>query len=173
MACELNICGTEPESIVDGRGIRYVVFTQGCPHRCPGCHNPQTHPFEGGKTTTVHALFDEICQNPLLKGVTFSGGEPFCQSAPLAELGQMVHGRGLDVTVFTGYLYEELLAKKDPAVDALLAQADVLIDGPFLQEQKDLTLIFRGSRNQRVIDMNETRKQGKVVLLEPEGIDPD
>jgi anaerobic ribonucleoside-triphosphate reductase activating protein len=100
--------------------------------------------------------------------VTFSGGEPFCQPAPLAELGRMVHGRGLDVTAFTGYLYEELTAMRNPAVDRLLAQTDILIDGPFVLAQKDLSLRFRGSRNQRVIDMNETRRLGRVALCREE-----
>lgn len=167
MGYELRISGVEPESIVDGRGFRYVVFTQGCPHNCPGCHNPQTHPFEGGKLADIRNLMTEICENPLLKGVTFSGGEPFCQPAPLAELGRMAHERGLDVTTFTGYLYEDLLEKHDPAVNALLEQTDILIDGPFILAQKDLTLRFRGSRNQRIIDLNETRQKGRVVELEP------
>lgn len=163
MEYKLRISGVEPESIVDGRGFRYVVFTQGCPHNCPGCHNPQTHPFDGGKTADIQTMFSEICENPLLKGVTFSGGEPFCQPAPLAELGRMAHERGLDVTTFTGYLYEDLLKQNDPAVNALLEQTDILIDGPFILAQKDLTLRFRGSRNQRVIDLNETRRIGRIV----------
>ncbi|MCI1955843.1 MAG: anaerobic ribonucleoside-triphosphate reductase activating protein [Oscillospiraceae bacterium] len=168
MEYSLRISGVEPESIVDGKGFRYVVFTQGCPHNCPGCHNPQTHPFEGGRMADVRGLFAQLCGNPLLKGVTFSGGEPFCQPGPLAELGRMAHGRGLDVTTFTGYRYEDLLEKHDPAVDALLAQTDILIDGPFILAQKDLSLRFRGSRNQRVIDMNETRRKGAVVETELE-----
>ena len=163
MEYELRISGVEPESIVDGPGFRYAVFTQGCPHDCPGCHNPQTHPFDGGKLADIRTIFTDICGNPLLKGVTFSGGEPFCQPAPLAELGRMAHGRGLDVVTFTGYLYEQLLAKHDPAVDDLLAQTDFLIDGPFVMAERDLTLRFRGSRNQRVIDMNATRKAGSVI----------
>ena len=166
MSSELRISGTVSESIVDGRGIRYVVFTQGCPHHCPGCHNPQTHPFDGGRLTDVETLFEEICENPLLKGVTFSGGEPFCQPGPLAELGHLVHGRGLDVTVYTGYRYEQLTAMNRPDVDALLGEADLLIDGPFLQDEKDLTLLYRGSRNQRLIDMNETRRKDCVVLAQ-------
>ena len=166
MGYELRISGVEPESIVDGPGFRYAVFTQGCPHDCPGSHNPQTHPFGGGRVADIRTLFGEICENPLLQGVTFSGGEPFCQPAPLAELGRMAHGRGLDVVTFTGYLYEQLAENRDPAVAALLAQTDVLIDGPFVQAEKDLTLRFRGSRNQRVIDMNKTREVGSVVLAE-------
>lgn len=166
MEYKLRISGVEPESIVDGPGFRYTVFTQGCPHNCPGCHNPQTHPFDGGKVVDIRTLFEEICRNPLLKGITLSGGEPFCQPAPLAELARMAHSRGLDVVTFTGYLYEQLLAKHDPDVDDLLAQTDLLIDGPFVLAEKDLSLRFRGSRNQRIIDMNATRKTGSVVLAD-------
>ena len=170
MGFELNVCGIEPESIVDGRGIRFVVFVQGCPRDCPGCHNPQSHPFEGGTRMDVGDLFRRVCENPLLMGVTFSGGEPFCQPGPLAELGRLVHARNLDVTTYTGYLYEDLLRMKNPDVDALLAETDTLIDGPYLREQRDLTLRFRGSRNQRVIDLNGTRRMGRVVL---ENLDED
>jgi anaerobic ribonucleoside-triphosphate reductase activating protein len=163
MAYNVRISGIEPESIVDGKGFRYVVFVQGCPRRCPGCHNQQALPFEGGTMADIRDLFEAKCDNPLLKGVTFSGGEPFCQPAPLAELARMVHARGLDVTTFTGYLYEDLLAMGNPDVNALLNETDTLIDGPFILEQKDLTLIFRGSSNQRVIDMNRTRQCGTIV----------
>lgn len=164
MGSKLRICGIEPESIVDGKGFRYVIFTQGCPHGCPGCHNPQTHDFNAGKLVDIDDLFREICENPLLKGVTFSGGEPFCQPGPLTELAKMVHARKLDVTAFTGYTYEALLEKHDPEIDALLLETDVLIDGPFIEAEKDLTLLFRGSRNQRLINMKETRQSGRVVL---------
>ena len=151
MASELRVCGIEPESIVDGEGIRYVIFVQGCPHHCPGCHNPESHPFDCGETKTVNALFKEICEDPLLSGVTFSGGEPFCQPEPLAELARLVRTRGLDVTTYTGYRYEDLLNMRDPGIAALLAETDVLIDGPFILEERDLILPFRGSRNQRII----------------------
>ena len=155
MACEVRIAGIEPESVVDGEGIRYVVFVQGCPHRCPGCHNPETHSFDGGRVADIDELFEEIRENPLLKGVTFSGGEPFCQPKPLAELARRVHGIGKDVTTYTGYLYEDLLEMPDPDVADLLAQTDTLIDGPFILAEKDLTLSFRGSRNQRIIKLTE------------------
>lgn len=163
---KLKIAGVVKESIVDGKGIRYTVFTQGCPHHCPGCHNPQTHDFEGGTVMDVREIFEDFRKNPLLKGITFSGGEPFCQSAPLAELAEMVHGAGKDVTVYSGYTYEQLLEKRDPDVDALLKETDVLIDGPFILAQRNLELTFRGSENQRVIDMKKTRETGKVTLLE-------
>ena len=105
---------------------------------------------------------------PLLDGITLSGGEPFCQPEPLAELARLVHGMGKDVTVFTGWTYEQLLEKNDPGVNALLAETDVLIDGPFVLEQRNLELRFRGSENQRLINMRETRKQGRVVLVQEE-----
>lgn len=155
MSGKLRICGIEPESVVDGVGIRYVVFTQGCPHACPGCHNPQSHPFEAGILVDIEDLYREIRQNPILKGVTFSGGEPFCQPAPLVELARMVHSLGLDVTVYTGFLYEDLLRSEDKQVKALLNETDTLIDGPFILKERDLTLAFRGSRNQRIIELKK------------------
>ena len=163
---ELRIAGVVKESIVDGPGIRYTVFTQGCPHHCPGCHNPQTWAFEGGQLTTPQALVEDIEKDPILKGVTFSGGEPFSQPEPLTELAKLVHGLGKDVVIFTGWTYEQLREKQDPAIDGLLEQCDLLIDGPFVLEQRNLELRFRGSENQRLIDMKRTRQQGQLVLWE-------
>lgn len=167
MACanELRLAGTEPESIVDGRGFRYVIFVQGCPHHCPGCQNPQTHPFSGGTFVSIDKLFDELCQNPLLRGVTFSGGEPFSQPGPLADLAQRIKAETkLDITVYSGWTYEQLAANPDPQVQRLLRLSDYLIDGPYLEAERDLSLSFRGSRNQRIIDLNATRQQGRLVL---------
>lgn len=142
------------ESIVDGPGLRFVIFTQGCPHHCPGCHNPQTHQKSGGTLVDTETLFAKIMENPLLQGVTFSGGEPFMQPEPLARLAEQLHSNGLDVVTYTGYTLERLRLMKDPAVHALLTQTDLLIDGPFQLESRDLTLPFRGSRNQRVIELH-------------------
>lgn len=163
---KLKISGIEPESIVDGKGIRYVIFTQGCPHHCPGCHNPQTHDFAGGIWRDTEDLFIEICKNPLLKGVTFSGGEPFCQPEPLTELARKVHTKKLDVTVYTGWTWEELIAKQDASILELLKQTDVLIDGKFLIEERDLTLAFRGSRNQRILCVPDSFKNERPICLE-------
>lgn len=155
MASDLRISGVEPESIVDGPGFRYVIFTQGCPHHCPGCHNPQTHDFAGGKVADIPAILAEIQSDPLLQGVTFSGGEPFCQPAPLCAIARAVKGMGKDLVVYSGYTLEQLLeaGKEDPAVLELLRLCDTLIDGPYIEAQRDLTLRYRGSANQRVIDL--------------------
>lgn len=166
MEMKLYLSGIIEESIADGKGIRYTVFTQGCPHHCKGCHNWQTWPFEGGEEKEVEEVYHDFIRNPLLKGITFSGGEPFCQPEPLCELARLVHRGGKDVTVYSGYTYEQLLAMQDDTVNALLNETDVLVDGPFIEEQKNLELHFRGSENQRLIDMKKTRKNGKVTLLE-------
>ena len=105
---ELRIAGTANDSIVDGPGIRFTIFTQGCPHHCEGCHNPQTHDFSGGKLADTDELLDRIRSNPLLDGVTFSGGEPFCQAEALAELGSRIRSLGLNIVTYTGYTFEEL-----------------------------------------------------------------
>jgi anaerobic ribonucleoside-triphosphate reductase activating protein len=166
MAYNIRISDIEPESIVDGRGLRYSIFTQGCPHQCEGCHNPQTHDYNGGKLVDIDDLYSEICENPLLTGVTFSGGEPFLQATPLARLARMIHDKGLNVTTYTGFYYEKLLSLGKSDYLELLEQTDTLIDGPFVLERKDLELNFRGSSNQRIIDMNKTRQYGKIVLDE-------
>ncbi len=162
---KLQLAGVVKESIVDGPGIRYTVFVQGCPHHCPGCHNPETHSFEGGTESDTETLFADFQKSPFLKGITFSGGEPFCQPAPLAELGKLVHAAGKDVMTYTGYTYEQLVEKRDPDVDALLRETDLLVDGPFIQAQRNLELKFRGSENQRLIDMKKTRETGRLTLL--------
>lgn len=166
----LRIAGVVRESIVDGPGIRFTVFAQGCPHQCPGCHNEATHDFQGGKQIEIDAIIREIVKNPLLNGVTFSGGEPFCQAEGFSFLAQELKEKGFHVVTFSGYTFEELMelaqqpGGEGRAVQTLLDLTDLLIDGRFEQAKRDLTLQFRGSRNQRLIDMNKTRETGKLVL---------
>lgn len=160
----LRVAGVVDDSITDGPGIRTAVFVQGCPHRCPGCHNPDSHDFDTGQDRTVDELFAQIQKNPLLTGVTFTGGEPMCQPGPLAELAEKVKELGLEVAVYTGYTWQELIAENDPDRMALLALADTLIDGRFQQDERSLELKFKGSRNQRVIDVPASLKQGNAVL---------
>lgn len=149
----LRLAGVVGESIVDGPGIRFVIFTQGCPHACPGCQNPQTHDFAGGSDVSLDDLLGQILANPFVKGVTFSGGEPFCQAAGLLPLARELKARGRHLMAYTGYTFEELLALDDPAVRPLLAEIDLLVDGRFVEAEKSLELKFRGSANQRVLDV--------------------
>jgi anaerobic ribonucleoside-triphosphate reductase activating protein len=165
----MRLLGITHESIVDGPGIRVVLFTQGCLFKCENCHNPESWPMEGGTEYTVRQLLRAVKKpGPKRKpvtGVTFSGGEPFLQAAELALVAIEAHRIGWDVTTFTGYTYEELKENSDTDVQALLAHTDYLIDGRYIDAQKDVSLKFRGSANQRLIDMNATRKKNRVVLF--------
>jgi anaerobic ribonucleoside-triphosphate reductase activating protein len=165
---ELRIAGTVNDSIVDGPGIRFTIFTQGCPHNCEGCHNPQTHDFTGGTVTDTETLLEKIKGNPLLDGVTFSGGEPFCQAEQLSVLGAQIKELGLNVVTYTGYTFEQLYSEKDRYHwEELLKVTDFLIDGPFILAQKDWIIKFRGSSNQRYIDCQASLKEGRAVEVEP------
>ena len=153
MARELRVSGIVEESVVDGPGIRFVVFTQGCPHHCKGCHNPQTHDPAGGRVTDTREILERFAENPLLSGITFSGGEPFLQPGPLCVIAREVKNLGKNVVTYTGYVFEELLSRTaDPMVARLLALTDILIDGPYVEALRDLSLQYRGSRNQRILD---------------------
>lgn len=169
----LRIAGTVKDSIVDGPGIRYVIFTQGCPHHCPGCHNPQTHDFTKGKEADIDRMLEQIFQNPLLSGVTFSGGEPFVQAEALVPIAEAVKSHQKHLMIYTGYLYEDLRKAERTGVQMLLELADILVDGPFIMEEKNLTLLYRGSENQRVIDLQKTRAAGEIVLYRSEYEDFD
>lgn len=151
----LRLFGTVAESIVDGPGLRYVIFVQGCPHNCPGCHNPLSHDPSGGVPSSVKELWAKISTHSHLDGVTFSGGEPFTHAAALAEIGKLAQSNGLNVMTYSGYTYEKLLdmAKTDPSVHDLLTVTNYLVDGPFILEQRDITLKYRGSSNQRILDV--------------------
>jgi anaerobic ribonucleoside-triphosphate reductase activating protein len=170
MADTIRLYGLVTDSIVDGPGYRTSIFTQGCPHHCPGCHNPESHAPDGGTVWTLDDVEKKFSDNPLLNGITLSGGEPFLQPAACAELARRAHQKGLNVWTYTGYLYEKLLemAKTDAAVGALLNATDVLVDGPFLLAERSLELEFCGSRNQRLIDVPKTRAAGTVTLYRAE-----
>lgn len=165
-AAVIRIAGVIRQSIVDGPGLRMVVFTQGCPHHCPGCHNPDSHDFDGGYDCPLDRILAAFDKNPLLRGITLSGGEPFARAGQLLPLARAIGQRGKDVYCYTGYTLEELLAMDDADTAALLGLIDVLIDGPFLREQKDLTLRFQGSRNQRLLDLPRSLAAGEAVLAQ-------
>ncbi len=161
----LRVAGTANDSITDGPGIRFTIFTQGCPHDCPGCHNPQTHAVDAGTIETVDALWERVVANPLLSGITLSGGEPMLQPIPLARLARRARARGLSVWCYTGYRFERLLAGEPSAeVLDLLGDVDVLVDGPFVQRLKSLSLTWCGSSNQRLIDVPASLGSSTVTL---------
>jgi len=164
----IRLAGLVPESYVDGPGIRFTVFVQGCPHHCMGCHNPETHDFNGGRLADVDKIFGKIVKDPLIKGVTFSGGEPFCQPEPLNYLAGLLKEKGYHIMSYSGYNFEELLemSEKNPDVKGLLTKLDILVDGRFELSQRSLELKFRGSRNQRLINVPQSLKEGRVVLCE-------
>lgn len=165
---ELRIAGTVNDSIVDGPGIRFSIFVQGCPHNCEGCHNPQTHDFNGGAIFTTEELLDKVKGNPLLDGVTFSGGEPFCQAEVLAKLGKEIKALGLNIITYTGYTFEQLYENRNKNYwGELLEVTDYLIDGPFILAQKDWEIKFRGSSNQRYIDCQKSLEEGCAVETQP------
>lgn len=166
---EMRLYGLVTDSIVDGPGFRVTIFTQGCPHHCEGCHNPESHDPQGGKLWTLDDIEKKFSGNPLLDGITLSGGEPFAQAAACAELARRAHQKGLNVWTYSGYVYDKLLemARTDEAANALLHETDVLVDGPFLLAQRSLELLYCGSKNQRLIDMKRTREHGEIVRYAP------
>ena len=209
----IRLYGAVPDSIVDGPGLRYAIFVQGCSHGCPGCHNPESQPSDGGTLTTVSAVLDDIHANGLVHNVTFSGGEPFEQAEACAALARQLKAEGYGIWAYTGYLYEDLLRRTglavgaegassgkageageaaeaaevgkasalgeakeaesdpassiDPAIRDFLACIDVLVDGPFVESLKSLSLKWCGSSNQRLIDLPATREAGHVVEWKP------
>ncbi|MBQ8506009.1 MAG: anaerobic ribonucleoside-triphosphate reductase activating protein [Clostridia bacterium] len=161
---KIRIAGIVNDSIVDGPGFRLTIFTQGCPHHCPGCHNPQTHDFSGGREEETAKILDQMRENPLLDGITLSGGEPFCQSGACAEIARGARAAGLNVWCYTGYTFEELVAGKSEWME-LLREIDVLVDGRFILEKKTLECRFRGSSNQRLIDVKKSLKAGAAIEI--------
>lgn len=158
----IRIAGLVPESFVDGDGIRFAIFMQGCQRNCAGCHNPETHDLNGGRLIDTTEIISAIKKNPLLNGITLTGGEPFLQVAAADELARAAKNLGLNVWCYTGFTFERL----PPDAEPLLKNIDVLIDGEFIESLRDLELQFRGSSNQRIIDVKKTREQNKIVLWE-------
>ncbi len=161
----MRIAGLVQDSIVDGPGLRFTVFTQGCPHRCEGCHNPETHDPDGGNEIPVDEIIRQMLSNPLTDGVTLSGGEPFAQAGDCAEIAKAAKKAGLNVWTYTGYTFEALIKLTDPNVLQLLNLTDVLVDGPFILSQRSLNIKWRGSTNQRLLDVIKSLDAGKAVEL--------
>ncbi len=164
----IRLAGIVPDSIVDGPGIRFTIFVQGCPHNCEGCHNPETHDFSAGKLADVDKIFQKIQSDPIIHGVTFSGGEPFCQPEPLAYLAGLLKKSGYDLMSYSGFTFEELLklSEENGFIGELLGSLDLLVDGRFVLSKRSLELKFRGSSNQRIIDVPASLRAGKAVLAD-------
>ena len=167
VAITVRVAGLIQDSIVDGPGLRFVVFTQGCDRCCEGCHNPETWDINGGTDITAEKIIAEMLGNPLTDGLTLSGGEPFSQAAECVKVASAARGEGLNVWVYTGYTFEELLtrAESEQAVKELIGLTDVLVDGKFLLAERTLSLKWRGSRNQRVLDCQKSIAAGEAVGL--------
>lgn len=153
----------QKDSVVDGPGIRAVLWTQGCPHHCIGCHNPQTHNFNGGYEEDIATLLREIEELEGQTGITLSGGDPMLQPSECSMIAAKARDMGLDVWCYTGYLFEDIL--KNTKQLELLKNCDVLVDGKFKMEEFSLNLYYKGSRNQRIIDVKKSLKENKVVLV--------
>lgn len=167
MMKNINIAEITKESIVDGEGYRYTIFVQGCAHKCPGCHNQYTWDFSGGKVYTPEMLEEvikEILEDPIIDGITLSGGDPFYQPEACTEFIKELKKRNKDLTiwVYTGFTWEEVIQNRERL--ELVKQCDVLIDGPFLEYKKSLELKFRGQGNQRVIDIKRSLESNDIVL---------
>jgi len=164
---KIRIAGIVNDSIVDGPGIRLAVFTQGCAHNCPGCHNPETHDFSKGYDEDIDKIIKMALQNPLLSGVTLTGGDPLYQIDACLELAYKLSGHGLSLIVYTGFTWEEIMKprKENENLDRLLHEVDYIIDGPFHLEERDISLRFRGSTNQRIIDVKKSLHENQMVLV--------
>ncbi len=158
----------QPDSIVDGEGIRTVIWTQGCPHNCLGCHNPETHDFEGGALVDLKEVYSIIDTLEGQDGITFSGGDPFAQPKECSEIAKYCRKKGYNIWCYTGFTFEGLLqmSKTKPEIMDFLKQIDVLVDGKFEIAKKSYNLKFAGSSNQRIIDVKESLTNKKVVLVE-------
>lgn len=160
---KVRLAGISRESVTDGPGMRVTVFFQGCEHHCPGCHNPQTWDRNGGTEYELAEVFGLLRDNPLISGITLSGGEPFLQPEAALELAKEFHARGKDVWAYTGFLWEHLIEENEPLRIALLCECDVLVDGPFKQAEREPGLFFRGSANQRIIKVSDSLR-GEIIL---------
>jgi len=167
MSKTVRLAGIAYESLVNGPGMRRVFFAQGCKHKCKGCFNPETHSFEDGEIMDMDKLIKDVLDNPILKGVTFSGGDPIEQAHSFAYMAKAFKNSNLNIWCYTGYTFEKLLEvmKVDTAISELLNNIDVLVDGRFEINNKEEGLKFRGSTNQRIINVKESLNQNKVVIM--------
>lgn len=164
---KIRLSGIAYESLVNGPGMRRVFFAQGCKHNCKGCFNPLTHDFNAGELRDMDELLQEVRENPMLKGVTFSGGDPFEQAEKFAYMAKEIKKMGLNVWSYTGYTFEYITEhiEQRKGWKEFLKNTDVLVDGPFQEDKKQDGLRFRGSSNQRIIDVKESLRVGEAVVI--------
>ena len=148
-------------SSVDGTGFRDVLFVNYCPHHCEGCHNPESWDKKNGHNETIREIFDKLMQSSVTN-VTFSGGEPFEQAEELYILGKALKEQGKTLWAYSGYTFEQLI--KDPKKKKLLEICDVLVDGKFEKDNTELNMRFKGSLNQRIIDVPKSLAYNKIIL---------
>ncbi|MNK57581.1 anaerobic ribonucleotide reductase-activating protein [compost metagenome] len=165
----MNISGYIKESIVDGIGLRSVIFISGCYHKCPGCHSPQTHDKFYGEELSVERqreIISEIKSNPLLDGITLSGGDPFFSAGEMLPFIKLLKGEIPDINIwaYTGFTFEWLIKNKNNVMYRLLRECDVLVDGKFILEERDTTLLFKGSLSQRIIDVKESLNECRPII---------
>lgn len=168
----IRLAGIAYESLVNGPGVRRVFFSQGCNHNCKGCFNPETHNFELGEEKDMDELIEGVINNPFIKGVTFSGGDPLEQADKFAyiakELKNKIKDRDFNIWCYTGYKFEYIIENLDKRIGwrELINNIDVLVDGKFEEDKKEEGLKFRGSRNQRIIEVKESLRSEKAIILE-------
>lgn len=164
----VRLAGICYESLVNGPGLRRVLFAQGCRHNCKGCFNPDTHDFHGGELIEIETIIDDIKKNPMIKGVTFSGGDPFEQAEEFAYIGSILRKLGLNIWCYTGYTFEYIISNlaNNKSWEKLINNIDVLVDGEFVEELKDESLKFRGSKNQRIIDVERSLEVMRAVAVD-------
>lgn len=161
---KLRVSGIVKESYTDGVGIRYTIFVQGCDHKCNKCQNPETWDFNGGIDCDIDDIIKDIKQDPLLDGITLSGGDPMYRPKEILELIERIKAEtNLNIWVYTGFTFEECLGDKDRL--EVLKKIDTLVDGRYEEQHRSLHLRFRGSSNQRIIDIQKTLETGKIQIL--------
>jgi anaerobic ribonucleoside-triphosphate reductase activating protein len=163
----VRLSGIAYESLVNGPGLRRVFFAQGCRHNCAGCFNPSTHPFDGGELVDMNELIEDIKINTMLKGVTFSGGDPLEQADKFAYIAMKIKDIGLNIWCYTGYTFEYILRHRyeKNGWNELLKYIDILVDGRFEEEKKQSSIKYRGSSNQRIIYVQKSLEIGEVILV--------
>lgn len=161
----MKIYGLVQDSIVDGPGLRFSCFVQGCVHNCPGCHNPDSHDMNAGIEMSVNDVIKEMLRSPITDGLTLTGGEPFIQAEDCLTLAKTAHANGMNVWAYSGWTFEYILNNGTNAQKELLKEVDVLVDGPFILAERSLSLNWKGSRNQRVIDVQASLVNNEIVLF--------